>query len=58
MEGNSKVIASCSYLEEMFQECTNKKKEVGLASSVETLEVVLRTNPQEQMRNQGGGNAM
>ena len=59
MEGNSKVIASCTSLEEMFQECTNKKKRrVGLASSVETLEVVFRTNPQEQMRSQGGGNAM
>ena len=40
-ERKSKVIASCSYLEEKFQECS-KREEAGLATSVETLGVDLR----------------
>ena len=36
MEGKSKVIASCSYLEENLQLCS-KREGVGLPTSVETL---------------------
>ena len=44
-EGKSKVIASCGYLEEKFQECT-KPEGAELATSVETLGVDLRTTKQ------------
>ena len=33
-EGKSNVIASCSYLDEKFQECSNREG-MGLATSVE-----------------------
>ena len=44
-EGKSKVITSCQYLEERFQECS--KKGVALATSVETLGVDLRTSTKQ-----------
>ena len=39
----SKVVAPCSYLKEKFQECS--RRGVGLATSVDTLRVDLRTRP-------------
>ena len=41
-EGKSKAITSCKYPEERFLECS-KKEGVVLETSVETLEVDLRT---------------
>ena len=45
-EGESKVIASCSYLEANFQRCS-KKGGVALANSVETLGVDLTTRTKQ-----------
>ena len=44
--GKNKMIASCSCLEEKFQECS-KTEGVGLATSLETLEVDLRTRTKQ-----------
>ena len=45
-KGKIKVIASCTYLEEKFQECT-KRGRVGLATSVETEGVDLKTTTKQ-----------
>ena len=45
-EGPSNVIATCSSLEEMFQECS-KKRGVGLATCVETCGVDSRTTTKQ-----------
>ena len=42
----SKVTASCRYLEEKFQECS-KREGVGLATSVASLRVDLRTRTKQ-----------
>ena len=42
----SKVIASCGHLEETFQECS-KREGVGLATSVESLGVDLKTRTKQ-----------
>ena len=42
-EGKSMVIASCSYLKKKFQESSTREGVVGLATSVKTLGVDLRT---------------
>ena len=44
-DGKSKGLASCSFLDEKFQECS--KKEVALDTSVETLAVDLRTRTRQ-----------
>ena len=44
-EGESKVITSCGYFVEKFQECS--KKGVVLATSVETLELQLGTRTKQ-----------
>ena len=59
-EGDSKVVASCIYLEGKFQECS-KREEVGLATSVETEGVDLSTRTRsiwEQRRRRVGKSAM
>ena len=45
-EERSKVLASCSYLEEKFQECSNKEG-ARLVTSVETLGVDLRARTKQ-----------
>ena len=45
-EGTNKAITSCRYLEERFQECS-RKEGVALETSVETLQVDLRTRTKQ-----------
>ena len=59
-EGDSKVVASCIYLEGKFQECSIRE-EVGLATSVEKEGVDLSTRTRsiwEQRRRRVGKSAM